>query len=166
MAQVTAKAVGKNPLDYVLLENNGKSTYRMFRFGDRSTTLSTGGVPYSLTSGTPIPSGGLGNNAIGNTGSIPYSNINPIGGGGISTRSLNPNVGSGSNNTDDQQPDEEDDEDEDISLNASGLGEGMPDALYVMKNPQITEPSFYDDSARKLFIKDDINVEESLVHRW
>lgn len=158
VAQVTAKAVGKNPLDYVLLENNGKSTYRMFRFGDRSTTLSTGGVPYSLTSGTPIPSGGLGNNAIGNTGSIPYSNINPIGGGGISTRSLNPNVGSGSNNTDDQQPDEEDDEDEDISLNASGLGEGMPDALYVMKNPQITEPSFYDDSARKLFIKDDINV--------
>lgn len=161
VAQVTAKAVGKNPLDYVLLENNGKSTYRMFRFGDRSTTLTTGGVPYSLTSGTPIPSGGLGNNNTfnaSNSGTVPYS-INPTGGGGISTRSLRPNVGSGSKNTDDQQSDEEDDEDEDISLNASGLGEGMPDALYVMKNPQITEPSFYDDSARKLFIKDDINVE-------
>ncbi len=159
VAQVTAKAVGKNPLDYVLLENNGKSTYRMFRFGDRSTTLSTGGVPYSLTSGTPIPSGGLGNNAIGNTGSIPYSNINPIGGGGISTRSLNPNVGSGSKNTDDQQSDEdEEDEEGDDVWQLGGAGYSIPDSLYVFNNPRITSPDFIEGTARKLFLEDNITV--------
>lgn len=150
VAQVTAKAVGKNPLDYVLLENNGKSTYRMFRFGDRSTTLSTGGVPYSLTSGTPIPSGGLGNNAIGNTGSIPYSNINPIGGGGISTRSLKPNTDNAS----------EDDKDKDYGLTLYyGVDEVVDDqSQYTFRNPELIDPLFFEGSARKVFVEDDIKV--------
>lgn len=152
VAQVTAKAVGKNPLDYVLLENNGKSTYRMFRFGDRSTTLSTGGVPYSLTSGTPIPSGGLGNNAIGNTGSIPYSNINPIGGGGISTRSLKPNTNNAS----------EDDKDKDKDYGLTlyyGVDEVVDDqSQYTFRNPELIDPLFFEGSARKVFVEDDIKV--------
>lgn len=150
VAQVTAKAVGKNPLDYVLLENNGKSTYRMFRFGNISTTLSTGGVPYSLTSGTPIPSGGLGNNAIGNTGSIPYSNINPIGGGGISTRSLKPNTDNAS----------EDDKDKDYGLTLYyGVDEVVDDqSQYTFRNPELIDPLFFEGSARKVFVEDDIKV--------
>lgn len=152
VAQVTAKAVGKNPLDYVLLENNGKSTYRMFRFGDRSTTLSTGGVPYSLTSGTPIPSGGLGNNAIGNTGSIPYSNINPIGGGGISTRSLKPNTNNAS----------EDDKDKDKDYGLTlyyGVDEVVDDqSQYTFRNPELIDPLFFEGSARKVFVEDNIKV--------
>lgn len=152
VAQVTAKAVGKNPLDYVLLENNGKSTYRMFRFGDRSTTLSSGGVPYSLTSGTPIPSGGLGNNAIGNTGSIPYSNINPIGGGGISTRSLKPNTNNAS----------EDDKDKDKDYGLTlyyGVDEVVDDqSQYTFRNPELIDPLFFEGSARKVFVEDNIKV--------
>jgi len=150
VAQVTAKAVGKNPLDYVLLENNGKSTYRMFRFGNIATTLSTGGVPYSLTSGTPIPSGGLGNNAIGNTGSIPYSNINPIGGGGISTRSLKPNTDNAS----------EDDKDKDYGLTLYyGVDEVVDDqSQYTFRNPELIDPLFFEGSARKVFVEDDIKV--------
>ncbi len=152
VAQVTAKAVGKNPLDYVLLENNGKSTYRMFRFGDRSTTLSTGGVPYSLTSGTPIPSGGLGNNAIGNTGSIPYSNINPIGGGGISTRSLKPNI--------DNASEDDKDKDKDYGLTLYyGVDEVVDDqSQYTFRNPELIDPLFFEGSARKVFVEDDIKV--------
>lgn len=152
VAQVTAKAVGKNPLDYVLLENNGKSTYRMFRFGDRSTTLSTGGVPYSLTSGTPIPSGGLGNNAIGNTGSIPYSNINPIGGGGISTRSLKPNT--------DNASEDDKDKDKDYGLTLYyGVDEVVDDqSQYTFRNPELIDPLFFEGSARKVFVEDDIKV--------
>lgn len=141
IAQVTAREVGKNPLNYIMLENGGKSTYRMFRFQKNTSTIST----RSITGGNGIS---------GNSG------INPISGGvvppniGGTPRSLNPNaVQSGNKDEDDKNK-----KDYGLSL-YYGVQEKVDEqAMYTFRNPELVDPLFFEGSARKVFLEDDIKV--------
>ncbi len=138
IAQVTAKAVGKNPLDYFMLENDGKSTYRMFRLQNLNE-FSTISLMDNLPSQNP---------------SVPVPGA--IGGSTISTRTLNPGTGTnplGNDDTDDRQK-------KDYGMGLYyGVQENVdPEADYTFRNPELIEPLFLDNAARKTFVGDDIKV--------
>lgn len=116
LAQVTASPGASGPLNYVMLENNGKSTFLPFKF------KAAAGTENDSTTVTPKP---------------------------------------------DPKPDPDDDDgdgdgdgdDPFILLGKTGIKDSIySDKDYTFRNPSIVSPSFNDLGARKLFLKQSIDV--------
>lgn len=167
VAQVTAREVGKNPLNYIMLENEGKSTYRLFRFKSSLITTRTINKPGGVHPTVPY-SGGVNTNTnsgdVNTTANVDIAAVSGMlsGGGGPTTRSITPGAVGGVGNTftggDDEDDDENKKKDYGMSLDYGVQEEVDEEATYTFRNPELVEPLFFEGSARKTFVEDDIKT--------
>ena len=149
LAQVTARTTsGARMLNYIQIENSGKSPWRMFRVVDSEfekpgKTVKPGKV---VTPGNVVKPGKV------------VTPVTPV--GGVAANLTGDDDGK---EKVDQTPGD-DEKKEDDKGGAGGDGEDTEEeedslTLYKFKVPTLREPSFEEGMARKSFIEEDIDVE-------
>jgi len=142
LAQITAASKASGPLSYVMLENNGKSTYLPFKFktdigGDKGDDGGDDG-------GDKGDDGGDKGDDGGDKGDV---------GGGKG------DDGGGKGGDKDDDDDEEEDDDFLTLWGKNSMTDSLDlSALYNFRNPTITTPTFAEIAARKQFLRSDMAI--------